>query len=258
MTNEEYLQAIDIRESRRSFSSKPLNSEAVAVIKELVDYVNEKSNLKFFFVEDGTKPFTAITGKFSYIAVCGADTQKAREDCGYWGETIVLQCAYHGIASCWTCGSYNENKVYEQIELGNKERLYAVIVLGYAKKNKTVKEKLVYNTLHRKNKPYQKMIEVCDEKLPDYFVSGFKAVEKAPSSVNRRPVIFKYENGILSARVEDPYSDKSLDFGIAKLHFQLGCAASGVKGSWNLINQFLTDEPKVIKFPEESEKREED
>ena len=45
---------------------------------------------------------------------------------------------------------------------------------------------------------------------------------------------------------------KSLDFGIAQLHFQLGAAHKGVQGKWNKKGEFVTDD-KVIKFPTQSE-----
>ena len=72
-------------------------------------------------------------------------------------------------------------------------------------------------------------------------------VEKAPSATNRRCVRFRYEEGKISASVDAPYSDKSLDFGIAQLHFQLGAAHKGVQGKWNKKGEFVTDD-KVIKF----------
>ena len=94
------------------------------------------------------------------------------------------------------------------------------------------------------------MIEVCDEKLPPYYVEAMKLVEKAPSAVNERPVKFRYENGVMSAYVEDPYSEKSLDFGIAQLHFCLGAASMGVKGEWDFKGRFCTEDTKKIKFPQ--------
>lgn len=59
---------------------------------------------------------------------------------------------------------------------------------------------------------------------------AMQMVEKAPSATNRRCVRFRYEEGKISASVDAPYSDKSLDFGIAQLHFQLGAAHQGCAG----------------------------
>lgn len=248
MTNEEYIKAIEMRRSRRSYRSKPLDKETMGVIKEMVDAVNETAGLHMIFVEDASPYFRIFSGKFSMIIVSGPDTQKAREDAGYYGESIVLQCVYHGLGTCWVSGTYNENKVYETIDIPREERVYAVITVGYAKSGYSVLEKTMYNTTHKKNKTYPDMFDVLDDKLPEAYIYGLKLVEKAPSAVNRRPVRFRYENGVLSGSVEDPYSDKSIDFGIAKLHFVLGCRAKGVNGRWTYENTFEEITPKRIKF----------
>ena len=134
------------------------------------------------------------------------------------------------------------------IDLPKDIRLYCVIIIGFVKSKKTLKEKVIYSATHKSNKPYQKMLEACDDKLPEYAEYGLKMVEKAPSEVNRRPVKFRFENGVVSASVDEPYSDKSIDFGIAKLHFQLGASAKGVRGEWK-NGKFLIDDNKILKFP---------
>lgn len=258
MTNEEYIKAIELRRSRRSYKSKPLAPEIMENIKAMVDAVNKSANLDFYFIEDATPAFKIFTGKFSMIAVCGDNTQKAREECGYYGESIVLQCVYHGLGTCWVSGTYNEDKVYQMINLPKEKRLYAVITIGYPKQSLSIVEKTMYNATHKKNKPYQKMFEICDEKLPEHYVYAMQMVEKGPSAVNRRPVLFTYENSIISARVDEPYSDKSVDFGIAKLHFQLGARAMGVSGKWSVTNVFEVDENKIIKFEAKGDNNEQD
>lgn len=227
MTNEEYIKAIDLRTSRRTYKTRALPKEILDVLRNMVDAVNEASGLEFQLVEDGTPAFKIFSGKFSYIAVCGEDTEKARIMSGYWGESIVLQCVYHGLGTCWVSGTYDENKVYEAIDLPKKHRLYAVIVVGYVKDKLSTKEKLMYNATHKNNKPYQKMIEVCDEKLPPYYEYAFKLVEKAPSATNRRPVHFKYENGVISGYVDEPYSDKSLISVLLSFIFSLALRLKG-------------------------------
>ena len=248
MTNEEYIKAVELRKSRRAYRNKPLDSETKSVISEMVDAVNEKAGLHMIFVEDASPYFKIFSGKFSMIIVSGPDTQKAREDAGYYGESIVLQCVYHGLGTCWVSGTYNENKVYETIDIPREERVYAVITVGYPKKNYSVVEKTMYNATHKKNKTYPDMFDVLDDKLPEAYVYGLQLVEKAPSAVNRRPVRFRYENGVLSGKVDEPYSDKSVDFGIAKLHFVLGCRAKGVNGKWTYENRFEEITPQLIKF----------
>ncbi len=253
MTNDEYIKAIEMRRSRRAYGSKPLSEDIKNVIKEMVEAVNETATPDFIFVDDATPAFRLFTGKFSMIVVCGPDEQKAREECGYWGESIVLQCVYHGLATCWVGGTYNENKVYEMLDLPLGTRIYCVITIGYLKDKLSPIEKTMYSATHRKSKSYQDMIEYCDESLPEAYSYGLKLVEKAPSGVNRRPVKFRYEKGVFSGYVDEPYSDKSIDFGIAKLHFVLGCRAKGVYGSWSYENVFEEDNERIIKFSKEEQ-----
>lgn len=253
MTNEQYIEAIEKRHSRRAYKQKPLGAEIKQVISQMVDAVNESAGLDFIFIEDATPFFKIFTGKFSMIVVAGPDTQKAREDCGYYGESIVLQCVYHGLGTCWVSGTYNENKVYETVNLASEKRIYAVITIGYAKDNYSLIEKTMYNATHKKSKTYQDMFEACDAKLPEEYAYGMKLVEKGPSAVNRRPVKFRYENGVLSGYVDEPYSDKSVDFGIAKLHFLIGVKSKGINGKWSFDNVFEQTQSQRIKFESKNE-----
>lgn len=253
MTNEQYIEAIEKRHSRRAYKQKPLGAEIKQVISQMVEAVNESAGLDFIFIDDATPFFKIFTGKFSMIVVAGPDTQKAREDCGYYGESIVLQCVYHGLGTCWVSGTYNENKVYETVNLASEKRIYAVITIGYAKDNYSLIEKTMYNATHKKSKTYQDMFEACDAKLPEEYAYGMKLVEKGPSAVNRRPVKFRYENGVLSGYVDEPYSDKSVDFGIAKLHFLIGVKSKGINGKWGFDNVFEQTQSQRIKFESKNE-----
>lgn len=253
MTNEQYIGAIEKRHSRRAYKQKPLGAEIKQVISQMVDAVNESAGLDFIFIDDATPFFKIFTGKFSMIVVAGPDTQKARENCGYYGESIVLQCVYHGLGTCWVSGTYNENKVYETVNLASEKRIYAVITIGYAKDNYSLIEKTMYNATHKKSKTYQDMFEACDAKLPEEYAYGMKLVEKGPSAVNRRPVKFRYENGVLSGYVDEPYSDKSVDFGIAKLHFLIGVKSKGINGKWSFDNVFEQTQSQRIKFESKNE-----
>lgn len=250
MTDNEYVEAIEVRCSRRTYRTRALDDNTISVIKQMTEVANKNTGLHFQLVKDGTEPFTLFAGKFSYIAVCGPDTERARVLSGYWGEMILLECVYHNLGTCWVTGSYDENKALKAIKLEKGERLFGLIVVGYVKDKLSVKEKVIYNATHKTNKPYQKMIDACDEKLPPHYEYAMKLVEKAPSATNRRPVHFKYENGVFSGNVDAPYSDKSIDFGIAQLHFKIGCAVKGVKGEWDIAGRFCTEDKKIIKFPE--------
>ena len=55
-----------------------------------------------------------------------------------------------------------------------------------------------------------------------------------------------------------PYSDKSVDFGIAKLHFLIGVRAKGINGKWSLDNSFEEYGGKRIKFTPDKAEGEDD
>lgn len=249
MTNEEYIKAIEMRVSRRAYAPRLVDDDTMTVIRQLVDIANQNEDIRFRFIEDATGVSKLISGKHSAIAICGDDSEKTRIKIGYWGETIVLQCVYHGLGTCWVTGTYDENKILARLNLPRNERLYGIIIIGIPKKKISRKEKFISNINHKQNKPYQKMFEVCDAKLPPYYEKAMKLVEKAPSDTNRRDIHFKYENGVMSAYVDEPYSDKSIEFGIAQLHFNLGAASLGVKGEWNFKGEFCTEDSKIIKLP---------
>jgi nitroreductase len=197
MTNEEYIKAIEMRRSRRAYSSKHLSEDVKAVIREMVDAVNKNTEVEFVFIDDATPAFKLFRGKFSMIVVCGPDSQKAREECGYYGESIMLQCVYHGLGTCWVGGTYNENKVYDMLDLPKEKRIYCVITVGYPKDRLNSIEKAMYSATHKHNKTYQDMFEYADAKLPEEYRYAMTLVEKAPSAVNRRPVKLRHETGVL-------------------------------------------------------------
>lgn len=88
------------------------------------------------------------------------------------------------------------------------------------------------------------MFEVCDKKLPPYYEYAMKLVEKAPSATNRRPVHFRYEDDIIKGYVDEPYSDKSLDFGIAQLHFQLAQPQKALRANGIITADFVLKMPR--------------
>ena len=62
MTNEEYIKAIDMRTSRRTYKARALDKSILEVLKNMVDAVNEASGLEFQLVEDGTPAFKIFSG----------------------------------------------------------------------------------------------------------------------------------------------------------------------------------------------------
>lgn len=67
MTNEEYIKAIDMRTSRRTYKARALDKSILEVLKNMVDAVNEASGLEFQLVEDGTPAFKIFPADFRIL-----------------------------------------------------------------------------------------------------------------------------------------------------------------------------------------------
>ena len=135
-----------MRTSRRTYKPRALDKSIVEVLKNMVDAVNEASGLEFQFIEDGNPPFKIFTGKFSYIAVCGEDTEKARIKSGYWGESIVLQCVFHGLGTCWVC-NFDASQCSTVLGLPEYIEPAVLIPVGYAEDEPVEKKRKMLNEI---------------------------------------------------------------------------------------------------------------
>lgn len=89
--------------------------------------------------------------------------------------------------------------------------------------------------IRKSNKKPQAMVDadMPYAQLPEWVKAGINAVAKGPSAVNKRPVVFSFKDGELSAAMPgQTYDARFNDLGIAKLHFQIAAACCGVEGTW--------------------------
>ena len=240
MTIEE---AIDVRRSRRKYLGTPIESAASEKLRELAAEYSRTANIRIELVLNDGKAFNGFTksyGMFSgvndYIGLISDknDTHN-NERLGYYGELLTLHATVMGLGSCWVGGTYKRSLCPFQMTDG--ESLVCSITIGNVAENLSFKERIVRNMTHRKTKTAEDMFET-DAPVPDWFSSGMVAVQKAPSAINRQPVMFSYKNGAVRASVIDISNPSlALDFGIAKLHFEIG--AGGGEWSWGNNGEFI-------------------
>lgn len=116
MTNEEYIKAIDMRTSRRTYKARALDKSILEVLKNMVDAVNEASGLEFQLVEDGTPAFKIFPADFRILQYA-AKTAKRQGLKAAIGESQSCFNAFIMANTCWVSGTYDENKVYKAIDL---------------------------------------------------------------------------------------------------------------------------------------------
>lgn len=232
----ELNKAIEMRCSRRTYIDKPIDNEKVRILEKLIEDVNKEGNLHLQLVlNDGNafqgirKSYGLFTGVQNYIALVGNDDKFFREKIGYYGEQVVLEATRLGLGTCWVGGSFDKKSCNCSVEKG--EVLIAVIAIGNIPVEHTLKEKIIAKMARGKSKAVSEMYE-SDEVIPDWFEAGMKAVQKAPSAMNKQPVKFSYKNSIVTAGIEGDKDYQQIDLGIAKLHFELG----GQGGKWQWGN----------------------
>jgi len=232
------IEAIEIRCSRRKYVPKALEPPAIDTIQALIAEYNNNGGLKMSLVVDNgdafkgfRKSYGMFSGVRNYIALISNNSDMiGLERLGYYGELLVLHATALDLGTCWVGGTFDRGAC--PVILENGESVVCAITIGKVAQEKSAKEKLVYWATHRKSKTIEQMYS-ADGPVPDWFISGMKTVQLAPSAVNRQPVIFSYKEGHVTASVKDISSDGSaFDLGIAKLHFELGTGG----GAWEFGN----------------------
>lgn len=226
----DYLAAIEKRQSRRTYSPEPIDERAERQLKQRIGQYNREGRLSVSWMDDGGAAFTAMksygifTNIRSVIVLKGPrSTPDLRERLGYYGELLVLEATAMGLGSCWIAGTFDRNS--ELFRLDEEEELVSLISVGNIQGAMSFKERLVYRTVGHRRKPLESFYS-ADSPVPPWFLSGIRAVAKAPSAVNSQRVRFRYSQEKVTASIPGNRETDPIDLGIAKLHFAL--AAGGV------------------------------
>jgi len=243
-------EAIEARRSRRKYLGTPIDPGVVSGLLELIAEYRKAGSVRMELVVNNGEAFRGFRksyGMFSgvndYIGlIADPGDGTAMERIGYYGELLVLHATAMGLGSCWVGAGGDRFDMPFRVSDG--ETLACTIILGNTDERDSFKERLIRGIAHRKTKTAREMSE-GDDPFPDWFARGMKAVEKAPSAMNRQPVVFSHKAGKVTASVKtgSPGLAKlapnllGLDFGIAKLHFELG--AGGGKWAWGNGGEFV-------------------
>ena len=234
-----FAEAIKARRSRRKYLGTPIDPGAASKLRELIAECNKAGNVRMeLVVNDGEafrgfrKSYGMFSGVNDYVGlIADRNDTTAAERLGYYGELLTLHATAMGLGTCWVGVSADRSDM--PFSLSGNEALACTIILGNTAEKDSFKERLIRGIVHRKTKSAEEMF-AGDAPAPDWFMRGMMAVEKAPSAVNRQPVMFSWKGGKASAAVKAKSADLpgllAIDFGIAKLHFEIG--ADGGKWAW--------------------------
>ena len=92
------MQLMKERHSVRQYEDRPLEDSVVSALEEEIKVCNKESGLHIQLVKNEPKAFDSFMahyGKFSgvtdYIAMIGKKGADLEENCGYYGERLVLK-----------------------------------------------------------------------------------------------------------------------------------------------------------------------
>ena len=208
------LRAMQERHSVRSYTDRPIIGNTLTELRRAIDRANADSGLHIQLVLDEPKAFDcrmahygSFQGVRNYIALIGRDDKELEENCGYYGERIVIAAQGLGLNTCWVGLSYK--KVPDSYTISESEKLLLVIAVGYGANS---------GKEHR-SKEYAKVVKHA-ENAPAWFKSGVEGALLAPTAMNQQKFLFEPDGDKVRAKAKHgPYS--RTDLGIAKYHFEL-------------------------------------
>jgi nitroreductase len=194
--------------------------------------------------------FTGIVGDYgkvvgtplgaAFLAGANGDdvSEEAQGAAGYLGEAFVLEATRLGLGTCWVAGSFDKERAERLLDLAHDERVVAVTPLGYPSARQTGGERVLRTMVKASARiSVDKLApRILDGGWPDWAVAAVQAARLAPSGANRQPWRFRMDEGALvMGRAGRLYWTAPIDFGIARLHVELGALHAGVGGAWTQL-----------------------
>ncbi|MGN1027069.1 MAG: nitroreductase family protein [Faecousia sp.] len=215
------MEAMHARHSVRQYKDEALAPEILSELQAEIEACNAESGLHIQLVTKEPKAFDGFMahyGKFSgvtnYIALVGPKGESLEENCGYYGERLVLKAQQLGLNTCWVAMTYS--KIPGAFRVGSGEKLTVVIALGYG---------TTQGIAHKSKSPEQ--VSNVDEGTPDWFRAGVEAALLAPTAMNQQKFSLRYQDGNVTAKAGMGFYAK-IDLGIVKYHFEIGAGKPGL------------------------------
>ena len=140
----EILEAIRERHAVRKYQDRPIETEKVQQIQQLIDECNSESGLHIQLVTN--EPLAFSTGVFKYGQFSGVKNylvlvgpkkgDDVKEKIGYYGQKIVLLMQTLGLNTCWVALTFKNIK--DAYELRDGEELKLVVACGYGAQFATI------------------------------------------------------------------------------------------------------------------------
>lgn len=215
------LRLMQNRHDVRNYSDEPIAPEIAARLQEEIDAVNEISGLHVQLIQDdpkGISGFMAAYEQFknvnNYLVMVGPNTTRLDEQCGYFGEHLVLIAQHLGLNTCWSGLGFNRKK--GSFQKDKTERAAVAIAIGHGRNQGASKEAKNASDISNLNSD-----------SPEWFRRGIQAVLLAPTVLDEQAVRIDLldtssPDGRRHVRIiaAEKGHFNYVDYGIAKYHFE--------------------------------------
>jgi len=215
------LQLMKNRHDVRNYSDEPIAPDVAARLQREIDAANEIAGMHIQLVQDdpkGISGFMAAYEQFknvkNYLVMVGPNTGRLDEQCGYFGEHLVLIAQHLGLNTCWAGLGFNRKK--GSFEKRDGERAAIAIAIGHGRNQGASKEM-----------PAASDISNLNADSPEWFRQGIEAVRLAPTVLDEQGIridLMDTANPDGRRHVRVIAAEKGhfnyIDFGIAKYHFE--------------------------------------
>jgi len=263
----EWYEQIARRMSRRRFDGRPVPGELREQLEVFCDGASAPAGgpgsppvqpgqvtapARVCLVDDPQRQlFTGLVGGYGKVAGTplaaafigraaggGEVAEEVQGAAGYLGEAFVLEATRLGLGTCWIAGTFDKAAAAELLQLEHGEQVVAVSPVGYPTTQQTGGERLLRTMVKASARlSVEKLAPgVLDGDWPRWAVSAVQAVRLAPSGANRQPWRFRLDGDkLVMWRAEKLYWTAPIDFGIARLHVEVGALHAGVTGAWTQL-----------------------
>ena len=119
-----YLEAIEVRSSRRAYTEQDIDKEAAEQLKKLLAEINRESGLNlqlYLSTAEGITGLKMSYGMFknvrNFIALVGnREMPHLKEKIGYYGEKLLLHATTLNLGSCWVGGTFDRKSCNQKAE----------------------------------------------------------------------------------------------------------------------------------------------
>ena len=209
------------RHDVRAYTNKPLPPDIVERLQKEIDAVNEITGMHVQLVQNdpkGISGFMAAYEKFrnvkNYLVMMGPNNARLDEQCGYFGEHLVLIAQHLGLNTCWSGLGFNRKK--GNFTKADGDRAAIAIAIGYGENQGASKEMKSASEISN-----------LDANSPEWFRSGIEAVRLAPTVLDEQGIRIdllpesapdgrRYVRCIAAEKGHFNY----IDYGIARYHFE--------------------------------------